>query len=173
VTDDDLALLVQAAVNGDDRALREVVLATQDAVFRLCSYLSSPGEADDLTQETYLRALQALPHYRFDAPIRAWLFGIARHVCADQVRRRVRRTPLERKVATPAETTLDLAAIELGELVDALDAEKRTAFVLTQVLGMSYEEAAVVCACPIGTIRSRVARARAHLAAAVREADAS
>lgn len=165
--------LARAAVNGDDAALREIVQATQDPVYRLCSYLSSPGEAEDLTQETYLRALQALPRFRFEAPVRAWLFGIARHVCADHVRRKMRRAPLERKVASASHTELDVADIELGELVDTLEPEKRTAFVLTQVLGMSYEEAAVVCDCPIGTIRSRVARARAHLAAAVREADAS
>lgn len=173
MTDDGLTLLAHAAVNGDDRALRELVVATQDSVFRLCTYLASRAEAEDLTQETYLRLLQALPRFRFDAPVRAWIFSIARHVCADHVRRRVRRAPIERKVATSTETILDLAAIELGELIDTLDAEKRTAFVVTQVLGLSYEEAAVVCGCPIGTIRSRVARARAHLAAEVRRADAS
>jgi len=173
VTDDGLTLLAQAAVNGDDNALRDLVLATQDSVRSLCAYLGSPAEAEDLTQETYLRALQALPRFRFDAPVRAWLFAIARHVCADHVRRRVRRAPIERKVASPTETVLDLADIELGELFETLDPEKRTAFVLTQVLGLSYDEAAAVCQCAIGTIRSRVARARAQLAAAVRQADAS
>ncbi len=172
MTDDRLTLLAQAAVNGDDRALSELVTATQDAVWRLCAYLGSPAEAEDLAQETYLRALQALPRFRFDAPVRAWLFAIARHVCADHVRRKVRRAPIERKVAMTSDTVLDLADLELGELVDTLDDERRTAFVLTQVLGMSYDDAAVVCACPIGTIRSRVARARAQLAAAVRQADA-
>ena len=171
--DDRLTLLAQAAVNGDDRALSELVVATQDGVWRLCAYLASPAEAEDLAQETYLRALQALPRFRFDAPVRAWLFAIARHVCADHVRRRVRRAPIERKVAIPNDTFLDLAELELGELVDTLDDERRTAFILTQVLGMSYDEAAAVCDCPIGTIRSRVARARAQLATAVRQADAS
>ena len=173
MTADDLSLLAEAAMNGDDRALGALVVATQDAVFRLCSYLSSPSEAEDLTQETYLRALQALPRYRFEAPVRAWLFAIARHVCADHVRRRVRRAPIDRKVASSPETRLDLAEVELGELLDTLDAEKHTAFVLTQVLGMSYEEAAAACECPVGTIRSWVARARAHLAAAIRRAEAS
>ncbi len=173
MTDDGLTLLAQAAAHGDDRALRELVVATQDSVLRLCAVLSSPSEAEDLAQETYLRALQALPRFRFDAPVRAWLFAIARNVCADQIRRRVRRRPIEQKVASPGETNLDLADVELGELVRALDDEKRTAFILTQVVGMSYEEAAAVCECPVGTIRSRVARARAYLASAVRQADAS
>ena len=168
-----LTLLAQAAVNGDDHALRELVVGTQDSVLRLCAYLSSSAEAEDLTQETYLRALQALPRFRFDAPVRAWLFAIARHVCADHVRRRVRRAPLERTVATSSETALDLSDLEFGELIDDLEEEKRTAFVLTQVLGLSYDEAAAVCDCPIGTIRSRVARARVELASAVRRADAS
>jgi RNA polymerase sigma-70 factor, ECF subfamily len=173
VTDDGLTLLARAAVNGDDRALAQLVRGTQDSVYRLCCYLASPSEAEDLTQETYLRMLQALPRFRFDAPARAWIFAIARHVCADHVRRRVRRAPLDRLVTTPGEAVLDLAHVELGELVDTLDPEKRTAFVLTQVLGLSYEEAATVCDCPVGTIRSRVARAREHLATTVRRADAS
>ena len=146
--------LAEAAVHGDDRALRELVAETQDSVLRLCAYLSSRTDAEDLTQETYLRVLQALPRFRFDAPVLAWIYAIARHVCADHVRRKVRRAPIERKVATSTETVLDLSDLEFGELVDTLDTEKRTAFVLTQVLGLSYEEAAAVCDCPIGTIRS-------------------
>jgi len=173
VSDDDLTLLAQAAANGDDRALRELVLATQAAVHRLCCHLANPRDAEDLTQDTYLRALQALPTYRGDAPVLVWLLGIARHVCVDHVRRRVRRAPIDRKVAAATHGPVhEPAMLDVVELLESLDEERYTAFVLTQVLGYSYEETAAICACPVGTIRSRVARARAHLVTAVRRADA-
>lgn len=175
---DPLRSLVEAAREGDDVAVRSLVRATQPMVWRLCTALGSPGEEDDLVQETYLRALSSLDRYRADAPVVPWLLSIARHVCADHVRRRVRqrrlvdrigRLAIDGDAATPSPSS---AGTSLQELVDALDHDRRDAFVLTQVMGLSYEEAAEVVGCPIGTIRSRVARARADLVEAVRLADA-
>jgi len=170
---DALLSYARAAQHGDDVALGHLVRATQGVIWRFCSNLSSRQEADDLTQEVYIRATRNLGQYRGDAPVVSWLLSIARHVCADQVRRNQRRTRLatklrgERALAIEGPSSLDLTA-----LVDDLDPDRKTAFVLTQVLGLSYEEAAAVCECPIGTIRSRVARARNDLMAAVREAEA-
>jgi RNA polymerase sigma-70 factor (ECF subfamily) len=172
VDGDDLAPLVELAAQGDDRALRQLVLATEGAVHRLCAYLGSRHDAEDLMQETYLRAVASLPHYRAEASVRAWLFGIARHVCADYVRRRQRRSRIERKLAASTNLTVSGSSVEVRDLIESLDPERRDAFVLTQVLGLSYEAAAQVCGCPVGTIRSRVARARTQLVAAVRQADA-
>ena len=64
-------------------------------------------------------------------------------------------------------------ALAVGDLLAGLDRDRRVAFVLTQLLGLSYEEAATVCECPVGTIRSRVARARDELAGVVRRADSA
>lgn len=170
---DALLSYARAAQHGDDVALGHLVRATQAVIWRFCSNLSSRQEADDLTQEVYIRATRNLGQYRGDAPVVSWLLSIARHVCADQVRRNQRRSRLasklrgERPLAIEGPSSLDLTA-----LVDDLDPDRKTAFVLTQVLGLSYEEAAAVCECPIGTIRSRVARARNDLMAAVREAEA-
>jgi len=170
---DALLSYARAAQHGDDVALGHLVRATQGVIWRFCSNLSSRQEADDLTQEVYIRATRNLAQYRGDAPVVSWLLSIARHVCADQVRRNQRRSRLatrlrsERPLAAEAPSSLDLDA-----LVDELDPDRKAAFVLTQVIGMSYEEAAEVCECPIGTIRSRVARARHDLMAAVREAEA-
>jgi RNA polymerase sigma-70 factor (ECF subfamily) len=130
--------------------------------------------ADDLVQDTYLRALRALPAYRAEAAGRTWLLAIARRACADALRRRVRRRRLHRVAAAspPVLESPDAAryvGIEL--LVEALEPDRRQAFVLTQLVGCSYEEAAYVCGVPVGTIRSRVARARADLAAVLRAAD--
>lgn len=164
---DHLSLLAQAAAAGDDRAVGELVVATQDQVRRLCAHLASPAEAEDLAQETYLRALRALPSYRGEAPVLVWLLSIARHVCTDHVRRRVRRAEIDRRF--PARPRVHEAddAVVVEDLLRRLDPDQASAFALTQVLGLSYDEAAAVCGCPVGTIRSRVARARAALVALV------
>lgn len=173
---DPLRPLLDAAREGDDRAVRELVRRTQPVLWRLCTALGSPGEEDDLVQETYLRALRSADSYRGDAPVQAWLLSIGRHVCADHVRRRVRQRRLFDRITrsiTPDTATTpasDPAALE--QFVQELGDDRREAFVLTQVIGLSYEEAADVVGCPIGTIRSRVARARADLLDAVRAAQA-
>jgi RNA polymerase sigma-70 factor (ECF subfamily) len=141
-------------------------------VWRCCAWLVDRDAADDLTQETYLRALRALPAYRAEAAGRTWLLAIARRVCADALRRRVRRRRLRDRLPAPeAEVADGSRQVALGLLVASLEPERREAFVLTQLIGCSYEEAAHACGVPIGTIRSRVARARADLAAALRAAD--
>ena len=166
--------LVDAAREGDDVAVRELVRRTQPAIWRLCSVLGSPGEEDDLVQDTYLRAFRSLPTYRGEAPITAWLMSIARRVCADHVRSKVRQRRLAGVLATEVE---DQWVAEPGNstlaLLEMIDPDRRDAFVLTQIAGLSYDEAAVVLDCPVGTIRSRVARARADLLVEVRAAEAS
>lgn len=168
-----LDALVAAAREGDDTAVAELVRRSQRAVWKLCNALGSRGEVDDLVQETYLRAFAAIGSFRGDAPFMAWLLTIARRVCADHVRRRQR----ERRIADAvrATTTSDRAPgpEHTEALLAGLDPDRQEAFVLTQVVGLSYEEAAEILGCPIGTIRSRVARARADLAAAHRLSDAA
>lgn len=174
VSPDPLRPLVDAAREGDDTALGALVRATQGELWRLCELLGSGDDVEDLVQETYLRAMRALPSYRGEAPVRAWLASIARHTCADQVRRRQRRRRLQERLAATEvlETHQPASDPTVPELLDHLDPDRREAFVLTQVLGMSYDEAAEVIGCPIGTVRSRVARARAELLGLVRQADA-
>jgi RNA polymerase sigma-70 factor (ECF subfamily) len=163
--DEDLARYLEAAVHGDDAALAALVRATQPQVWRVCTTLGSPGLEEDLVQETYLRAVRALPSYRGEAPVRAWLLSIARNVCADHVRRRGRQSRLLRRLqmeAVGGDVELAPTAV-VDDLVRRLDPDRREAFVLTQLSGLSYAEAAEALGCPIGTIRSRVARARSDL----------
>jgi RNA polymerase sigma-70 factor (ECF subfamily) len=164
---DELTQMALAAATGDRVAITAFVRRTQPEVWRVCARLGSRAQADDLTQEVYLRALPALARFRGDASARTWLLQIARHVCADEVRRATRgRALLDRLVqrADPDECVAPRTGeVELDEAIAALDADRRAAFVLTQVAGLSYAEAAVVCEVPVGTIRSRVARARADL----------
>ena len=164
--DDELTRLTSAAAGGDTDALSELVRTTQGDVWRFVAHLAGAQAADDLTQETYLRALRSLPTFGHRASVRVWLLAIARHVVAthfDQAAREQRRR--QRFAAQPAGPAGEDPgeALALGELVGALSREHRDAFVLTQVLGLSYADAATVCRCPVGTIRSRVARARDRL----------
>jgi len=163
---DGIDAITEAALRarrGDAASASAFVRATQTDVWRLCAHLSERDSADDLTQETYARAFASLHRFAGRSSARTWLLSIARRVCADAVRASVRSrsvTPVERYAADPAES------VTLRALLDALDRERREAFVLTQLVGLSYAEAADVCGCPVGTIRSRVARARSDLVTA-------
>lgn len=167
---DDLARITADAAEGDPLAAAALVRATQSDVWRLCAALGDGQNAEDLTQETYLRAFGSLHRFENRSSVRTWLLAIARRVCADAVRsRRRRRLTLVRDAGdldalSPAgdgDPVAEGAAV--GDLLARLDPERREAFVLTQLLGLPYAEAAEVAGCPVGTIRSRVARARADL----------
>jgi RNA polymerase sigma-70 factor (ECF subfamily) len=166
---DPLQRYVEAAKEGDDVALAFLIRETQPAVWRLCAALGSAGVEEDLVQETFLRALKSLTSFRGEVPIQAWILSIARRVCADDVRRRQRARRLADRLDRFAakDTVLDDESVE--ELLDSLDPDRREAFVLTQVMGLSYQEAADVMQCPVGTVRSRVARARADLAVTLQQ----
>jgi RNA polymerase sigma-70 factor, ECF subfamily len=173
---DDLTALLTDARGGDRIALTAFVRATQPEVWRLARHLVGPDDADEVTQDTYVRAWRALPSFRGDSSARTWLLAIARRACADAVRQQTRRRRLRSRVeAGPVVAEVADAAAsgrDLLDLVDGLPAGGRDAFVLTQVLGCSYDEAARIAGVPVGTIRSRVARARETLIEAVRAADA-
>jgi RNA polymerase sigma-70 factor (ECF subfamily) len=160
---DELNALARAAGDGDRAALTALIAATQSDVWRLCAHLVDPAEADDLAQETYLRAVPALRGFRGDAPVRAWLLTIARRVCAAEIKSRQRAREAAAGVAASLPAGDSGLRAELTELLLSLDPDRRAAFVLTQVLGCSYAETASICGVPVGTIRSRVARARADL----------
>jgi RNA polymerase sigma-70 factor (ECF subfamily) len=154
------------------------VRATQADVWRFTAGLVDPATADDLTQETYLRAFRGLGEFAGRSSARTWLLSVARHTAIDAIRSSARRPRTDG--AEDWETRADAArrgsahsaaheAVLLRALVTALDPDRRDAFVLTQLLDLSYAEAADVCGCPVGTIRSRVARAREDLVAALED----
>jgi RNA polymerase sigma-70 factor (ECF subfamily) len=167
-----LTALLLAARSGDADAATDFVRASQPEVWRLCAHLGARGAADDLTQETYARAFASLRRFAGRASARTWLLSIARRVCADSIREAVRDRA--RTSDAPIDTAIDSAkaarpgpdladGVALHSLIAALPTDRREAFVLTQLIGLSYAEAAQVCGCPIGTIRSRVARCRDDL----------
>ncbi|HEX4248402.1 MAG TPA: sigma-70 family RNA polymerase sigma factor [Pseudonocardia sp.] len=175
---DDAALteLALRARAGDESAATQFVRHTQQQVWRMLVALSDRGAAEDLTQETYARAFRSLPGFRAESSVRAWLLSIARRVAADHVRG-IRARPRIDPDVTPEDAPNAVAdgdhseAVALHAVLDTLDPDRRLAFLLTQLLGLSYHEAAQVCDCPVGTIRSRVARARDDLVARLADRD--
>jgi RNA polymerase sigma-70 factor (ECF subfamily) len=146
----------------------QFVVSSYPAVWRFCAALAGRDAADDLAQETFMRATRALPAFRAQASGRTWILSIARRVCMDELRGRYRRDRRDREIAEVTDsssTTADEVADGLAarDLLRELAPDRRVAFVLTQLFQLSYAETAAVCDCPVGTIRSRVARARDDL----------
>ncbi|MGB3411828.1 MAG: sigma-70 family RNA polymerase sigma factor [Microthrixaceae bacterium] len=173
---DQLTRLAVAAGDGNRRALADFISASQADVWRLCAHLVDRDSADDLTQEVYVRAVPALARFRGDSSARTWLLTIARRTCADWLRRLVRTRRLHERLASVAAVdpvVSDPARVfsgDLDALVDRLPQDRRSAFVLTQIIGLSYAEASEVCGVAVGTIRSRVSRARSELLEGLGEA---
>jgi RNA polymerase sigma-70 factor (ECF subfamily) len=176
---DDLTRLWLDARDGDRASLHEAIRASQGDVYRLALHLVGTVDADDVTQDTFVRAWRALPAFRGDSSARTWLLVIARRACADAIRRSTRQRRLwSRARSDPASASATdsepdaTRAFSLEALIDGLHDDQRVAFVLTQVIGCPYAEAATICSVPIGTIRSRVARARERLVTQVDAAEA-
>ena len=165
-----LTRLALQAGTGDRRAVGGFVEAGYQEVWRFCASLVSVEAADDLCQETFARAVKALRNFRGESSARTWLLSIARRTCADELRARSRRRRQNALAAAAREVAVadPSGDVAVADLIGQLEGDRRTAFVLTQVLGLSYADAAQVCDCPTGTIRSRVARARADLLALLR-----
>ncbi|WP_240137106.1 sigma-70 family RNA polymerase sigma factor [Streptomyces sp. MUM 178J] len=160
------------ARGGDPEAVEHFVRALHRDVWRYVAALSADRQsADDLTQDTFVRALGSLHRFEGRSSARTWLLSIARRTVVDSLRRAAARPRLagadDWQSAAERAQPRGLPGFEDGvallELLALLPAERRDAFVLTQLLGLPYAEAARVCRCPVGTVRSRVARARAML----------
>ncbi|HET9691236.1 MAG TPA: RNA polymerase sigma factor [Acidimicrobiales bacterium] len=175
---DALTRLAVAARDGDPAALDAFLDAAYVPVHRLCRALAGPTDGPDLAQEAVVRVVRALPGYGGDAPATAWVLRIARNVCIDAHRSRARRARLAGQLASergrrvPASATGPEGAVVLAGLLAHLDTDRRDALVLTRWVGLSYAEAADVLGVPVGTVRSRVARGRAELAALLADDDA-
>lgn len=153
----------------DETALRREVATLLPQLRGLARFLARDrAEADDLVQEAVLRALRGLGQFQPGTSVRAWLFTILRNVFYEQARRRKReRAALERQAAPesiaahqPHEADLADLACQLRQLPPTL----REALILVGAQELTYEEAAAICAVPVGTMKARVSRARRQLA---------
>lgn len=158
--------LALAARDGNRLALDRFTRDTLPLVQKLCWHLGDPDTVEDLVQETYARMMRSLPNFRGDGSAKSWLLRIARNTCADATRSRRRA-----RTRTSFSQVPDVADgpasgwTEVASVVSALAPDRRQAFVLTQILNLPYQETAEILGVPIGTVRSRVARAREELLA--------
>lgn len=158
--------LALRAGRGNRDALTEFIRLTQNDVWRLLAHLGGSEIADDLTQETYLRVMSALPRFAARSSARTWILSLARRVRVDNIRHDMARP---KKSGTEIDDISSSTPGNFTDWVDAqlllndLDPDRREALILTQVLGYTYDEAAKIAGVRVGTIRSRVARARADL----------
>ncbi|WP_055525564.1 sigma-70 family RNA polymerase sigma factor [Streptomyces graminilatus] len=178
--DESITAWALAARGGDPVAVERFVGALHRDVVRYVAHLSAdPQAADDLAQDTFLRALGSLHRFEGRSSARSWLMAIARRAVIDSFRHAAARPRLYD--AEDWLLTVELAqprglpgfdeGIALLDLLAVLPDERREAFVLTQLMGLPYAEAAEVSDCPVGTVRSRVARARATLVGLLAEAE--
>ena len=174
--------LIQDALNGDLNAFNSLVLHYQDMAYNIAyRIMGEPGAADDATQEGFISAYQKLHQYR-GGSFKAWLLRIVTNNCYDELRRRQRQpvTPLkpdlpdgetledpywiEDESATPEEQTEQAelqAAIQ--NCINELDQKFKVVLVLVDVEGLDYQTAAEVAGAPVGTVKSRLARARVRV----------
>jgi len=157
---------VRAAMAGDLPAFERLVRAYQGPVYRfLRNLLGDASLAEDVAQETFIRAFERRASFRFDAAWSTWVFQIARNAGLDAVRARSRRLRLVDRARPPQPRTDPTARVELDQALASLSAKLREAVLVVEVLGLSYREAGDVLNVPEGTVKSRVFQARKQLLA--------
>jgi RNA polymerase sigma-70 factor (ECF subfamily) len=180
-------LLVERVQAGDRRAFDLLVAKYQRRLMRLVSRLvHDPAEAEDVVQETFIKAFRALRHFRGDSAFYTWLYRIGINTAKNFLVTQGRRAPTSteadaeraegfddadslRDINTPESVLASKQiAYTVNAAMEALPLELRTAIVLREIEGLSYEEISEVMACPIGTVRSRIFRAREVIAEKLR-----
>ena len=179
--------LVARAQRGDKRAFELLVEKYQRKLARLLSrFIRDPAEVEDVTQEAFIKAYRALPGFRGDSAFYTWLYRIGINTAKNYLMAMGRRAPTSteveadeaegfeegeqlRDINTPESVLLsNEIAQTVNSTIEKLPEELRTAIQLREIEGMSYEEIAKVMDCPIGTVRSRIFRAREAIAEQLR-----
>ncbi len=159
-----IEILAREAAGGDREAFGELVRRLQAPVWRYAYHLTRSRDlADEAAQETWFRTIRALPRFRGDSAVQTWLLAITRRVVASLLHEQGRQ-PV---VPEPGAPTLSTGLVEIRLALGGLPQALREVLVLTQVVGLSYQEASSVLGIKIGTVRSRVFRAREALMAAL------
>jgi RNA polymerase sigma-70 factor (ECF subfamily) len=181
--------LVQRAQRGETGAFDALVRRYQHKVVKLVMrYVRNPTEAEDIAQDAFIKAYRALPRFRGDSAFYTWLYRIAINTAKNSLASRARnpvqldaggggddddRPGLEERMidaATPEALALtEEIRATVTAAIDQLPDDLRTAIMLRELEGLSYEEIAKTMDCPVGTVRSRIFRAREAVDARLRE----
>jgi RNA polymerase sigma-70 factor (ECF subfamily) len=156
--------LVERAQRGDKHAFELLVAKYQRKLGRLLSrFIRDPAEVEDVAQEAFIKAYRALPSFRGDSAFYTWLYRIGINTAKNYL------VAMGRRANTPeAELMTKQIASTVNQTMEELPEELRTAITLREIEGMSYEDIANVMNCPIGTVRSRIFRARETIAERLR-----
>lgn len=158
---------VRAAAAGDRSALRTIYEVTSDRVFRLMVRMVGQQDADDLTQQTFVRAFTKLGQFSGDSKFETWLYRLATNEALQHLRREKHRRTKELIVEPAMQATdhveQDEQAVMVRQALDQLDPELRSIFTLKEESGLSYQEIAATVGIPEGTVGSRLNRARREL----------
>lgn len=179
--------LVERVQRGDKKAFELLVAKYQRKLNRLLSrFIRDPSEVEDVAQEAFIKAYRALPSFRGDSAFYTWLYRIAVNTAKNYLVAAARRAPTSttidseeaenfeeghqlRHMNTPeAELMSKQVAATVNQTMEALPEELKVAITLREIEGMSYEDIATAMSCPIGTVRSRIFRARETIAARIR-----
>jgi RNA polymerase sigma-70 factor, ECF subfamily len=179
--------LVARAQRGDKQAFELLVEKYQRKLARLLSrFIRDPAEVEDVTQEAFIKAYRALPAFRGDSAFYTWLYRIGINTAKNYLMAMGRRAPTSteveadeaegfeegeqlRDINTPESMLLsNEIAQTVNATIESLPEELRTAIQMREIEGMSYEDIAKAMDCPIGTVRSRIFRAREAIAAQLR-----
>jgi RNA polymerase sigma-70 factor, ECF subfamily len=179
--------LVERVQNGDQRAYGLLVSKYQRKLLRLVSRLvRDPAEAEDVVQEAFIKAYRALPGFRGDSAFYTWLYRIGVNTAKNWLVSQGRRVPTSTDMSsedaedygesdlltdtdTPERLLMSKQMVAtVNAAIDALPDDLRTAVTLREIDGLSYEEIALIMDCPIGTVRSRIFRAREAIAGRLR-----
>ena len=181
------AELVARVQRGDKRAFDLLVLKYQRKIMRLLSrMIRDPGDVEDVAQEAFIKAYRALPQFRGDSAFYTWLYRIAINTARNWQAAAARRPSVPNvietedgetfsqidnltDISTPESLAAGKQIVEtVNAAINALPEELRIAIVLREIEGMSYEDIAQTMGCPIGTVRSRIFRAREAIATQLR-----
>ncbi len=158
------------ARQGDVRAFEDLVRAYQADLWRFTySYTRDRALAEDATQEAFIRAYRFLPSFRGDSRFTSWLFRIARNCALDIIRSRKSQEDRALRAPDPTGPPDPVTRLELQTALSAVSEDHREPFLLIEVFGLSYQEAADVLRVRVGTVKSRMHRARAAMMGALAE----
>ncbi len=173
--------LVERVQRGDKRAFDLLVLKYQRKVVNLVSrYVRNQSEALDVTQEAFIKAYKALPNFRGDSAFYTWIYRIAINTAKNHIVAQGRRPPgsdldagtaeqmdigvrLQENTTPENQLLQDEIAETVRDAIDGLPEDLKTAITLRELEGLSYEDIAKAMSCPVGTVRSRIFRARAAI----------